>query len=78
MLTTYMVLQGFGPRGVKEYFAVQRDGDTLGGIVAGPFEDRAQCLDAIDALKPLYLRNLYCVAGHLAPCSTLSAALAQE
>ena len=30
--------RGFGPDGVKEFFVMTRDGDTIdGGIVAGPF-----------------------------------------
>ncbi len=62
----YMIKRGFGPARVKEYFVVQADGDTLSGVVAGPFESYRQGCDAIEALRPLYKRALHCVGGHLA------------
>lgn len=65
MLTEYAVKRGFGPGRVKEYFVVQMDGDTLGGVVAGPFESYSQGCDAIEALRPLYNRALRCIGGHL-------------
>ena len=66
MLTHYTMKQGFGRGKSKEYFVVQADGDTLGGIVAGPFESQEQCHSAIVGLKPLYNRRLLCAGGHLA------------
>ena len=60
----YMVRRGFHSK-VKEYFAVQADGDTMSGVVAGPFESRIQCEQAIEALLPLYNRRLVCIGGHL-------------
>ena len=62
----YTIKRGFGARRVKEYFVVQKDGDTLGGVVAGPFESEEQCELAIDALRPLYNRQLLVFPGHLA------------
>jgi hypothetical protein len=61
----YQVKKGFGRGRVKEYFAVQADGDTLGGIVAGPFESERQTRDAIEGLAPMYDRNLHVIGGHL-------------
>jgi len=61
----YTARRGFGPKRVKEYFVAEADGDTLAGIVAGPFENELQCLDAIEGLRPLYNRRLCCVGGHL-------------
>jgi hypothetical protein len=72
MLTEYVVKRGFGPGRIKEYFVAQRDYDTIGGIIAGPFESAAQCYEALEALKPLYNRPLMLVFGHLAsshPCT---------
>ena len=73
MLTEYTVRRGFGRGNTKEYFVVQRDGDTLGGIVAGPFESEEQAITAIDALSPLYNRTLTWIGGHLYPlhCRTI-------
>jgi len=65
MLTHYMVKRGFGPAKCKEYFIVQRDGDTMSGVVAGPFQSLKQGMDAIEALRPLYNRPLQCIGGHL-------------
>jgi hypothetical protein len=65
MLTEYTFLRGFGRSKTKEYFIIQKDGDTIGGVVAGPFESQEQCYAAIDALSPLYNRTLVCVGGHL-------------
>jgi hypothetical protein len=62
----YQVKRGFGSNRVKEYFVAQADGDTLGGIVAGPFESETQCLQAIEALQPLYFSGLRVISGHLA------------
>jgi hypothetical protein len=64
MLTEYTVKRGFGREKTKEYFVAQRDGDTLGGIVAGPFESPEQCNTAIQALSPLYNRILIWIGGH--------------
>jgi len=61
----YMVKQGFGPRRVKEYFVGQTDGDTLGSIIAGPFESESQARQALDALRPLHFSPLCVVGGHL-------------
>lgn len=65
MLTEYIVKRGFGQNRTKEYFAVETDGDTVAGVIAGPFENREQCHGAIDALSSLYGRRLACVGGHL-------------
>ncbi len=65
MLTEYGFKQGFGPRRIKEYFVVEKDGDTLGGVIAGPFQFYEQACDAMEALRPLYRRPLRCVGGHL-------------
>lgn len=65
MLTEYVVKRGFGPNRTKEYFVGQKDGDTLAGVIAGPFESYAQCYEVIEALKPLYDRGLVPLAGHL-------------
>jgi len=65
MLTEYQVRRGFSGSRVKEYFVVQIDGDTLSGIVAGPFESQLQAHDAADALQPLYWRRLRIVGGHM-------------
>ena len=65
MFTEYVMKRGFGPAKIKEYFIVLSDGDTYSGVVAGPFESRIQCFDAIEALRPLYNRPLHCVGGHL-------------
>ncbi len=64
-MAEYIVKRGFGAKKVKEYFVAQADGDTLAGIVAGPFESETQCREAIEALRPLYFRALHCVGGHL-------------
>jgi hypothetical protein len=63
----YMVKRGFGAHRVKEYFVGQTDGDTLGSIIAGPFESEAQSREALDALRPLYFSPLCIVGGHLVP-----------
>ena len=57
--------RGFGPGRSKEYYVVLLDGDTVSGIVAGPFESERQALTALDALKPLYFRVLSIASGHL-------------
>lgn len=57
--------RGFGPGRSKDYFVVLLDGDTVSGIVAGPFESERQSLTALDALKPLYFRVLSIASGHL-------------
>lgn len=59
--------RGFGANGVKEFFVMTRDGDTIdGGIVAGPFWFRAQADEAMEGLKPLYdAATLTVCAGHL-------------
>jgi hypothetical protein len=59
--------RGFGPDGVKEFFVMTRDGDTIdGGIVAGPFSFRAQADEAMEGLKPLYgAASLTVCGGHL-------------
>ena len=61
----YSIKRGFGALKTKEFFVVQADGDTLGGVVSGPFESERQCRDAIEALRPLYNRPLLCLGGHL-------------
>ncbi len=61
----YGIKRGFGPSKVKEYFVVQADGDVLAGVVAGPFESERQCMDALEALRPLYFRRLCCIGGHM-------------
>ena len=66
MLSEYTIKRGFGAGNVKEYFVVQADGDTLGGVIAGPFESETQCRDAIEALRTMYSRQLHCIGGHLA------------
>lgn len=65
MLTEFIVRRGFGRNHVKEYFAVQRDGDIMSGVIAGPFESETQCYQAITALEPLYTRPIVCIGGHL-------------
>ena len=65
MLVHYAFMRGFGPHKTKDYFVVERDGDTLSGVIAGPFESYRQGMDAIEALRPMYYRPLACVAGHL-------------
>lgn len=65
MLTEYSFKKGFGPKRTKEYFIVQKDGDVIGGLVAGPFWTEDQCHEAILALRPLYNRPLAYVGGHL-------------
>ena len=74
MLSEYQVKRGFGAKREKEYFVVEADGDTLSGVVAGPFESERQCIDAIEALRPLYWRRLTYVGGHLVsyPCNPLN------
>jgi hypothetical protein len=62
---TYQVKRGFGALRVKEYFVVEKDGDSLSGVIAGPFESREQCFEAIEALRPMYYRPIVCIAGHL-------------
>lgn len=61
----YQVKRGFGPKKQKEFFVVQRDGDTMGGVVAGPFESERQAREAIDALQRLYFGRLHVIGGHL-------------
>jgi len=61
----YRVKRGFGKKREKEYFVVQVDGDTMSGVVAGPFESERQGRVAIDALRPLYSRQLQIIGGHL-------------
>ena len=61
---TYQVRKGFW-RGVKEYFVVQADGDTIAGVVAGPFENEEQAEGAREALLPMYNRRLVVIGGHL-------------
>ena len=65
MLTEYRIKRGFGANHTKEFFVVQADGDTLGGIVAGPFENLDQCVLAMDALRSLYKGRLKCASGHM-------------
>lgn len=65
MLKEYEVKRGFGPSKEKEYFVVQSDGDTLSGVIAGPFESYPQGMQALEALRPLYFRPLHCIGGHL-------------
>ena len=57
--------RGFGPNREKEYFVVQKDGDTWSSIIAGPFESYEQADGAKEALKPLYFYILGVVGGHL-------------
>jgi hypothetical protein len=64
-LQEYHIRQGFGRGRIKEYFVAQADGDTLGGVVTGPFETEEQALTALDALKPLCNRALYVIGGHM-------------
>ena len=64
-MTTYAIGRGFGRKRIKEYFVVQADGDTLSGVVAGPFQTEEQSVIARDALTPLYTRRLTIVGGHL-------------
>lgn len=61
------LLRGFGADGVKEFYVMTRDSDTIdGGIVGGPFESRRQGDDAMEALKPLYPpASLTVCGGHL-------------
>jgi hypothetical protein len=61
----HFIRRGFGAKRVKEFFVIQVDGDTMAGVVAGPFESEVQCWQAIDALRPLYNRPLTCAGGHL-------------
>jgi len=61
----YMVKRGFGEKRVKEYFVAEADGDTIAGVVAGPFESERQCMDAIEALRPLHFGRLCWIGGHL-------------
>ncbi len=61
----HQIKRGFGLDGVKEYFVVEQDGDTMGSVITGPFESERQCREAIDALRPLSFRPLQCVGGHL-------------
>ena len=63
----YTLKRGFGKDRLKEYFVVQADGDTLGGIVCGPFENEEQAATALDACRPLFFRHLCVIGGHLAP-----------
>lgn len=65
MFTEYSFKRGFGRAKTKEYFVIEKDGDTIGGIVAGPFESELQCWSAIDGLRPLHSRPLVPVGGHL-------------
>ena len=58
--------RSFGPNREKDYFVVMLDGDTIGGLVAGPFESLEQAFAALEALKPMYFRVLSVVSGHLA------------
>jgi hypothetical protein len=66
IMLTDIVKRGFGPGRTKEYFVVQADGDTLGSILAGPFENSEQCLAAIEALRTCVSGRLTWIAGHLA------------
>ena len=61
----HQIKRGFGAERVKEYFVVERDGDTMGSVITGPFESERQCQAAIDALSSLCFRPLVCVGGHL-------------
>jgi hypothetical protein len=61
----YTVKRGVGALRIKEYFVAQSDGDTLAGVVAGPFQSELQCRTALDALSPLYFGRLHCIGGHL-------------
>lgn len=65
MAQEYVVKKGFGRNKVKEYFIVQKDGDTLGGFVGGPFESEEQAHEAIEGLEPMYERRLFVIGGHL-------------
>ena len=65
MLTEYQYRRCFGKKREKAYYVVEKDGDTLGGLIAGPFENVEQCTLAIEALRPLHFRPLTYVGGHL-------------
>lgn len=64
-MLTLLVKRGFGRAHLKEFFVVEKDGDVIGGIVAGPLENPEQCMQVIDALRPLHFRPLTWIAGHL-------------
>ena len=60
-----LLKRGFGPNRRKDFFVVEKDGDTWSTIVAGPFPDRAQAEAKREELKPLYFAILAVVSGHL-------------
>ena len=61
----YTVRRGFGPGRAKEFFVVEKDGDTLGSVLTGPLETEEQCRQVIDSLHELTFKPLTYIGGHL-------------